>query len=302
METSGANRWWENYLVRYLMPSIAGMVMVLWLTNDTPIRGYLLLPPGYSEKLSTSSVVLSFLYGNVFCYVASYPILTFHATRMLDFRDAEGRTRQFAPMPYMVTFLMGLFLLVYAFFDFHPHILITLSVVILFSGYQVIRIYESMTGFLYFKSWAKSVAASRIYAFVRDLAVVRGVVEKSRETDLEEEKRDLDLEDISSAEIRKVGSKSRTWRYEKEVVDTYRHMREHGNSAFIFVLVLILGGFCNLLIKELPTNDPQAVFTRLALLFTIWSFPAVCVHFQAQHVERRFSKHPRRESSPTPFV
>ena len=26
------NRWWENYLVRYLMPSIAGIAIVSWLS------------------------------------------------------------------------------------------------------------------------------------------------------------------------------------------------------------------------------------------------------------------------------
>ena len=27
----GANRWWESYLVRYFMPSIAGVAIVIWL-------------------------------------------------------------------------------------------------------------------------------------------------------------------------------------------------------------------------------------------------------------------------------
>ncbi len=82
---SSSNRWWESYLVRYLMPSIAGTAIVMWLgaIAAEPLRGLLLLPSRVAD-LNTASLTLLFLYGNLFCYIASYPVLSFHATRVLN--------------------------------------------------------------------------------------------------------------------------------------------------------------------------------------------------------------------------
>ena len=39
----GATRWWENYLVRYFIPSVAGMIILRWLDTNVPcsISNYL---------------------------------------------------------------------------------------------------------------------------------------------------------------------------------------------------------------------------------------------------------------------
>jgi hypothetical protein len=68
----GTTRWWENYLVRYLMPSIAGVAIVNWLCSyaGNGLRSLLLLPTA-GERLDATSLTLLFLYGNLFCYVAS---------------------------------------------------------------------------------------------------------------------------------------------------------------------------------------------------------------------------------------
>src|SRR5258708_13964749 len=90
----GTTRWWEYYAVRYLMPSIAGVVIVNWLCahSGTELRLLLSLPK-YGERFDAASLTLLFLYGNLFCYVASYPVLVFHATRLLDFVDDKVPTR-----------------------------------------------------------------------------------------------------------------------------------------------------------------------------------------------------------------
>src|SRR4051812_36415777 len=87
---SGTTRWWENYLPRYLMPSIAGVAIVNWLTSyvGDGLRMMLSLPP-IGQSVDGASLTLLFLYGNLFCYIASYPVLVFHATRVIDFR--KGR-------------------------------------------------------------------------------------------------------------------------------------------------------------------------------------------------------------------
>src|SRR5688572_24961992 len=90
MGNAGTNRWWENYLVRYLMPSIAGVVIVSWL-SDVAGRDFkeLLWIPTQAADLNGVRLILLFLYGNLFCYIASYPILCFHATRVLEIRGTN---------------------------------------------------------------------------------------------------------------------------------------------------------------------------------------------------------------------
>ena len=84
---SGATRWWENYLVRYLMPSIAGVAIVAWLTSIAghELKALLLIELG-DGGLQSPTLLTIFLYGNLFCYISSYPILCFHVTRVIDFR------------------------------------------------------------------------------------------------------------------------------------------------------------------------------------------------------------------------
>ena len=72
---SGTTRWWENYLPRYLMPSIAGIAIVNWLCSyaDGAFRSLLGLPSA-GTQIDAASLTLLFLYGNLFCYIASYPV------------------------------------------------------------------------------------------------------------------------------------------------------------------------------------------------------------------------------------
>ena len=99
---SGSTRWWENYLPRYLMPSIAGVALVNWLCSyGNGLRSLLSLPPS-GTPVDAASLTLLFLYGNLFCYVASYPVLVFHATRVMD--SCDGKWPRYAVVDgYIVT-------------------------------------------------------------------------------------------------------------------------------------------------------------------------------------------------------
>ena len=86
------NRWWENYLVRYFMPSIASIAIIAWLAS-VAVDGTrsLLFFNILGEKHDTTSLILLILYANLFCYISSYPILGFHATRVIDFLSAHWK-------------------------------------------------------------------------------------------------------------------------------------------------------------------------------------------------------------------
>jgi hypothetical protein len=76
------------------MPSVAGIAIVKWICwHGCSKLLPLLYLPAKGEKFETSSLILLFLYGNLFCYVASYPILVFHATRIIDFSDDRWKHR-----------------------------------------------------------------------------------------------------------------------------------------------------------------------------------------------------------------
>jgi predicted membrane protein len=81
------------------------------------------------------------------------------------------------------------------------------------------------------------------------------------------------------------------WR--RDLVATYRHLREHGNSAFIFLFELALAGLVFCVITK-PGQWATQQLAAIGSLFTVWALPAVFVHFLGQHLERRFSRYDRR--------
>lgn len=81
------------------------------------------------------------------------------------------------------------------------------------------------------------------------------------------------------------------WR--PEFIATYRHLREHGNSAFIFLFELALAALVSCLVAK-PRQSPAQQIGAIGALFALWSIPAVFVHLLGQHLERRFSRFDER--------
>jgi hypothetical protein len=88
--------------------------------------------------------------------------------------------------------------------------------------------------------------------------------------------------------------------WHKDYMETYRHLREHGNSAFIFLLELTLAALIYCITVPDKTADKQ--LSTIGLLFAVWTAPAVLAHFIGQYLERRFSHYDRRlqPSPPSP--
>lgn len=72
----------------------------------------------------------------------------------------------------------------------------------------------------------------------------------------------------------------------KEYVETYRHLREHGNSAFIFTLELVLATLVYCII--IPGESGAKQLSAIGLLFAIWASPAVSVHLVGQFLVAAF--------------
>lgn len=281
---SGAYRWWENYLVRYFMPSIAGAIVVNWLVTvaGCDFRHLLLLDVS-DNGLQTQTLVLLFLYGNLFCYVSSYPILGFHITRVIDFEGGKWKKNPLVD-GYILTLILSIVVLFISrnigdsrFYQLLPYVLVSI-----FSGLQIYRIYLGMKH-VSFEGLTGPI--SKIYAYTYSISRRRGVTEETvttKQTSKAQEDKEGDAFDEE-----KEWQKKSQWR--REVIDSYRHMREHGNSAFIFILEITLAGLCYCVLIVNTTEGALYKLASLGVLFVIWALPAMFVHFVGQHIERRFS-------------
>jgi hypothetical protein len=90
------------------------------------------------------------------------------------------------------------------------------------------------------------------------------------------------------AEKPKMETEDKQWR--AEFVETYRHLREHGNSAFIFLLEIVLAALAYCVITK-PDQSPTHQLSAIGLLFAVWALPSIFVHLLAQQLERRFSRY-----------
>lgn len=289
------NRWWEYHLPRYLMPSVAGVVIVNWLCSYSSdgFRALLALPAS-GKSLDTSSLILLFLYGNLFCYVASYPVLVFHATRVMDFRKGRWQAIPFRD-GYLTTLIVVVFAIGIA--RTECRYWAAFLTVCIFAAVQIARICVVLFHRFKVKEHGDTVNHAYFYSYV--LAHRRGIpVQKterevhsqqaSRGSSLTTEKEDED------EETKTVLSHTNSWR--QEFMDTYRHLREHGNSAFIFILEIGLAALVFCVLSKPNQSSPQEI-SAIGVLFGIWAAPSMLIHLLAQHLERRFSRYDQEPRS-----
>lgn len=76
------NKWWEYYLVRYLVGTVVGAMLVFVLvdTPGSPFSTYASKIDAFMDQPFLGVGLVGAL-GFAFCYVASAPVLTLHATR-----------------------------------------------------------------------------------------------------------------------------------------------------------------------------------------------------------------------------
>ncbi|HZQ69866.1 MAG TPA: hypothetical protein VFA68_15185, partial [Terriglobales bacterium] len=246
-------------------------------------------PPRRDTGVLNQSVM--FLYGNLFCYIASYRVLVFHVTRVLDCSKDNWLAR-----PGVDGYVTTILFTVLAFSIFHQHspsrrywiaFLLTLA----FVAMQLVRVLRALLTRVPVRGCSTRVSPAFGYAY--SLARRRGIpaetetvaaVRPGPEQRIVGVNLDDDDEDVTT--VRQI-----VWR--RDFMDTYRHMREHGNSAFIFLLELGLAALAFAVISK-PGQTPMQQLGAIATLFVIWTIPAVFVHLIGQHLERRFSHFDRR--------
>jgi hypothetical protein len=266
--TSAATRWWENYLVRYFLPSVAGMLIIRWLDLNAKgaISNY---APVFLLKewkdFGTAHLIIWLLFGSLYCYIASYPILVFHATRVLDFKDREGTLSALWLSPYGHAVFFTFAAFAAAWLDW---LWLAFVSVLIFAGVQLARLYKAYSRRELF-GFSQGYEASVAYAYLNKLSKRRGVIEERSTWEDDEgntaEKTDSRLVDLA---------------------ESYKHLREHGNTAFIFLLELAL---CPIFFIALNHQRGLVDFSYVVIVVLIWIIPASLVHLLGQHLERRYS-------------
>ena len=104
-------RWWEYYFVRYFPGTIVGALLILFLTgwSRSSIYGLGLSAAGNFVDLKGSTITALAALGFVYCYIASAPILFWHATRAyLGLNPLNFRWRFWIASGVIIVALTGL--------------------------------------------------------------------------------------------------------------------------------------------------------------------------------------------------
>jgi hypothetical protein len=267
------NRWWESYALRYLVPTMTGMLLLRWLQLNT--RGFFshMLPPAgklanaaYTfQQVSMPELLIWMGSGFAFAYLASLPVLAFHASRSLDARTEAHRVLRVITAPLTAVLFLGMSAVGLVALKHAPALQVQIGgtdwkflailPVLLFSCAQMVRIY--------LVSREKSLAVN----FAEKLATARTTAAAATP--------------LAAA---------------KDYVTSYRHLREHGNVAFIVVLQIALTSLLYVLLAGSP-NQPSwdwedhlgeqwISYGACLLLLVIWVAPSVGVHQLSQMLER----------------
>ncbi|MDE3186031.1 MAG: hypothetical protein KGM96_00735, partial [Acidobacteriota bacterium] len=141
--------------------------------------------------------------------------------------------------------------------------------------YRIAKVASTIGSFGLDKDFDAENDASIAYAYLRKLSERRAVITQEKAKPNDEEKVKGRIKEIVT--IRKD---------EQDLVDSYRHLREHGNTALIVLLELALSPVLYLVLEDQSRPAAQVLFVGVLVL---WVFPSVLIHGLAQHLERRFS-------------
>ncbi|WP_445145255.1 hypothetical protein [Dyella sp. Tek66A03] len=254
-EPQAGSRWWEFYLVRYATGTVVGALIVYFLFQKAPVLQPLLPLPKDAASLKSAHVLLLGAYGLTFCYIASAPMLVLHAVRYsIDVTNHRPLWKR------PLIFLTGLAAILggaYALTKYLP----STDADSTFVSFGSAALFGGIIAgqlWLVIKTLVKS---DELYAFYKRLAGRR-----------------------ASAKERGKG----------DIIESYRHLREHGNSFSIVFLELTLGailysfGTPDVGISRLLGPSPGSIKMYIFALF-LWMLPAAMVWLIATAFERRFA-------------
>lgn len=240
------NRWWEFYFVRYFVGTAIGAVVVLFLAmSSSPVLSLqgevaAILRSLKPEQFESGYVAVLATVGLAFCYIASSPILVLHATR-----GSLLKVRVSVNAWWIATLVVT---------------------VLALSGAQSYALWLALkvTG----DPWSFDFYAGSAFLTLITLIFVGQVFLLWLSLFGKEETAFDYYDELVKRRAAAQGSG-------QEYIETYRHLREHGNAFFIVLLELLLGAA--LFYSPVPW----------AFLVMLWIFPAAGVWFFGTRLESR---------------
>ena len=225
-EQSG--NWWQFYGVRYAQGAVVGAMLIFLLFSQNETLKKILFMPEKPEDFGIPHLILLAVYGLVYCYIASAPVLIMHAGRGLLFRSFIN------PDPYKGWLKRSLCV-------FTPALVAA-------------GICSFLTDFDFLKSAAAGLFVFLVaFQFTMLYIIFHGAWFK--------------IIDYYQVIIKK-----RSDQNNKEFVESYKHIREHGNAFLIvlfqFLLAVPIFAFVSL------ANNPIDVIRGLITLVVVWVLPA----------------------------
>lgn len=252
-ENNISDRWWESYLVRYAIGTIAGAVLVyafLNITGGDELKAKALMTPYVTSAdvhtlinecnndKSNSCVakvkfyqdlngfdlkqfVLLAIYGLAYCYISSVPVLVAHSVRrMID--------NSFGAFIFYITFIL-------------------LPLIIIFCGPIV--------------GSSSTILFSIVFILIQVIMMVRELCKAEELTEFY-----MKLHSARNAD--------------KISLDSYKHLREHGNAFFIVVLEVAF-----FYAAKSIWNDSCDIRKYFPLLTVAWVMPGAMAYFLGHRIE-----------------
>jgi len=246
-------RWWEFYIVRYFAGTILGMVVVAFLNFDSnsALQGKILPNMKSVSDIDFGHSLVLAAIGLAFCYIASAPVLVLHALRGLfssNFNDSTRVGKLYYGWLYIVSLLSIIIIFGFTGYVFFDNLFPT-------KGANFFSIF-SITAFLLvsglqFHMYLVSLLSNKSYIFNY---YKRLAVERAKRQD---------------------GASKHD-----EFIESYKHLREHGNAFFILLMELVL---------TLILFSVEKPYIAL-LMALIWIAPACFVWFLGTYLELSVGK------------
>lgn len=255
-DSQSTARWWEFYAVRYGMGSVVGAIIFFFLCSTNPVFKPMLFGAD-AGKIDGTTLALLAGYGLAFCYIASAPILVFHVSRFLlqISMGSSGGSGATGWRRYAGVLLT---------------LLPPIGALIIFALTRTTS--GIVLAFYCFVFWLASMVIWPQYL------AIGFTLAKTRELLTFYEK---------LAGKRKAGTGG--------IVESYRHMREHGNSFLIVVLEMILAiilftaGNLEVSLTGVVSPSKEIYVLPYIMIIFLWIIPAAAVWLVGTLFERRFS-------------
>lgn len=242
MSVEKNSRWWEFYYVRYFVGTIFGTIIIIGLTFFVEIDGNSLLKllDQPKDKLTINKIIelaelfefvkvnfwIFLLIGLAYCYLASAPILVFHAYRASFFKVDNNKIISGKKFNWIVVGIyLGTLALILESLIFKKTFLIGIMPWVMLTGILILQIIIIVTCLYGDKT-------SKFYSILTEY----------RQKEKNNNSRD-------------------------NYIESYKHLREHGNAFLILLMELLLG---LILVKVHQIS-------HITLVIVLWILPATSV-------------------------